>query len=405
MRRDAESWLDFWKTGYYVGDHNMTFEEYIDLVNNNVFLKEFTFHNTKFRPTPEVEVELADYIVYVSDRILVFQAKEREEECRTADLGAELRWLDNKVVRKATRQLRHSIEYLQRHSPITALNNRNHEFSISHKGRTIHNVVVFDNQTLNDRSDVCKFHNSRTAGFIHILSKPLYTLILDTLSTPAEIFEYLTFREEVLFGYDGVSTTIDEKALIGQYLYGELKNHPNSQYEQYLSRLENDNYDFDLSIILTQYGEKVFYYGKSASVTDYYAILEQFARLNRSYLASIKKRFAYCLEKIRENSSGLPTRLYVPEIPCGFVMMPITQERVDIRLNYLQIITAAAKYDFRMPKQVGICFSLDQEEVLVDWCYIEGPFQTNERIEAMLKDNYPFPKVREEVVNRYRFKA
>ncbi len=127
--------------------------------------------------------------------------------------------------------------------------------------------------------------------------------------------------------------------------------------------------------------------------------------LNRSFLAAIKKRFAYCLEKIRQNSPGLPTRLYVPEIQCGFVMMPVAQEQVEMQLNYLQNITAAAKYDLRMPKQVGICFSLDQEEVLIDWCYIEGPFRPNKRIERMLRENYPFPKVKEDTVNRYRFKA
>ncbi len=243
----------------------MTFEEYIDLVNNNVFLKEFTFHNTKFRPTPQEEVELADYIVCVSDRILVFQAKERKEEYRTRCLDAELRWLNNKVIRKATKQLRQSIEYLQEHSPITALNNRDHEFSISNDGRTIHNVVVFDNQTLNDRSDVHKFHNSRTVGFIHLFSKPHYMLMLDTLSTPMEIFEYLRFREGVLLEYDGVSTTIGEKALIGQYLYGELGNQPNLQYEQYLSRLEDDNYDFDLSVIFTIRGKGILLWRKSIS--------------------------------------------------------------------------------------------------------------------------------------------
>lgn len=381
----------------------MTFEHYLDMVNQNVFLKEFTFHNTKFRPTATEEVELADYVVMLSDVLVIFQAKERDPSRKTHDMRIELSWLRNSVTKKATRQIRNSVQYLQDHSRILANNNRGHEFPITADNRALVRVVVFDNDALSGSHEVPRFHNSSTVGLIHIFSKEEYVLVVYTLFTPAEINEYLVFRENLLLKHFRDNRPPVERVILGQYLSGQLASVPNPQFEEYLERMEGETSDFDLSHILTQFGDKAFSYKNGSSETEYYSILEQFSKLTRSTLGLIKERVRYCLEKIRSESQALPTRIYDPQTECGFVLMPVLKDGVPTRLNYLQNITAAAKYDGRMPKQIGICFSLDNDEVLIDWCYIEGRFSYNAEMEKALKAHSPFKEVKSEVISRYKF--
>ena len=51
----------------------MNLEEKISSLNQNIFLKEFTYSKNKFSPTPSSEFELADNIIWLRDLLIVFQ--------------------------------------------------------------------------------------------------------------------------------------------------------------------------------------------------------------------------------------------------------------------------------------------------------------------------------------------
>lgn len=62
-------------------------------------------------------MELADNIVCLGDIMIAYQLKERDHVAET-DAATERRWFENKVLGKATRQIRDTEKYLRAHESI-----------------------------------------------------------------------------------------------------------------------------------------------------------------------------------------------------------------------------------------------------------------------------------------------
>src|SRR3546814_1577587 len=106
----------------------MTLEEYVAELNSLAFWREFTFAETKFAPRPGQELELADNIVWLGDFAFILQLKEREGGTRYP--AAERAWFRNKVLGKATRQVRDTLRFMDEHPEIRIVNERGHAFDI-----------------------------------------------------------------------------------------------------------------------------------------------------------------------------------------------------------------------------------------------------------------------------------
>ncbi len=77
---------------------------------------------------------------------------------------------------------------------------------------------------------------------------------------------------------------------------------------------------------------------------------------------------------------------------------------MERRLQYLQNLTYAHKYDQKLPKCVGVSFAPEEEGwYSVEWCYIEFPWQDDPELENMLQQSNPFRKVREAELSQYTF--
>src|ERR1039457_4876085 len=98
----------------------MAFQDDIAALNEFYFFREFTFSQTKFRPTPKNELELADNVVWLGDTLLIYQIKEREVVGTT--LENEERWFEKKVLGLATSQIRDTLSYLQTYPEICVEN-------------------------------------------------------------------------------------------------------------------------------------------------------------------------------------------------------------------------------------------------------------------------------------------
>ena len=107
----------------------MAFEEDIAKLNEHFFFKEFTYSRNTFRPSPSMELELADSLIWLDRLAIVFQLKERGIRGPTTPDDEE-RWFDKKVVSLASRQIRDSIAYLHLHDNISLENHRGHRFQL-----------------------------------------------------------------------------------------------------------------------------------------------------------------------------------------------------------------------------------------------------------------------------------
>lgn len=147
----------------------MTLEEFVANLNGLAFWKEFTFAQNKFTPQPGKELELADNLVWFGEYAFVLQLKQRGDE--TEDPEVERSWFREKVLKKATSQVRDTLRFLNEHEQIRVTNERAHAFDIRGAELAgITKIVVFlGGRALPEDCWQTRYYFSRTAGFIHVL--------------------------------------------------------------------------------------------------------------------------------------------------------------------------------------------------------------------------------------------
>lgn len=381
----------------------MSFEEELAKLNEDYFFKEFTFSKTTFQPTPKDEVELADNIIWIDDCLITFQIKERNISGETT-LEDEERWFSRKVVTNGTKQIRDTLNYLQENEQIELENHREDSFQLeSKKIDTIHKVVCYlPNPTLSEECRKKKYHVSSSAGVIHIIQANDYLGCVQTLLTPSELSEYLSFREELINIWGEKVNSVPEPAIMGQYLEGNEQAEPSIEYIKILEALEHRAYEWDMSGIISKFPDRVT---TDNEPTDYYHIIREIAKLKRNELREFKKRFELSMEKSRNNEFTMPYRMAIPRTGCGFVFIPVEAEFVPQRRQGLQNMTHACKYDLKLDKCLGVSFAPDSDGwYSVEWCYIEYQWEYDPELDERLKNDSPFRGVSTKEIGRYNYK-
>lgn len=101
----------------------MDLEELINNTNFSYFYKEFTYSTNKFKNYNKDELQLADNLILIKRDLIIFQIKDRNENEKSTDNGT---WLTNKVNKKAKKQIKDTIFYLDNYTPIAIPNNHGH---------------------------------------------------------------------------------------------------------------------------------------------------------------------------------------------------------------------------------------------------------------------------------------
>jgi len=379
-----------------------SFADELAALNEWHFFREFVFSQNTFRPAPAQEVELADNLVWLGDIFIAYQLKERELVV-SSNSETERRWFKRKILGKATSQIRDTVRYLDDLKQIEVRNGRGHQFLVEIGSiQRLHKLIVYlpHNQLPADCKSV-KHHRSRTAGLIHIIDGHDYLGIVRTLLTPAEVADYLAFREGIISRYPNEILSISEASMVGQYLSGELDAAPSAAFLEYVRRLEHHADEWDMSGIITKFTDRVTTGG---GPTDYYPIVRELALLKRNELREFKRRFQLSLDKARADEFARPYRMAVPRTGCGFVFIPVTKELLSRRQIGLTNLTLAHKYDQRLPKCVGVSIADDVKPWFsVEWCYVEQPWEQDSAMEEFLKDNNPFREVKQSMMPGYSF--
>lgn len=401
----------FWKpvAALYIGWADMpnttgtrSFADELAALNQWHFFREFVYSQTTFRPIPSQEVELADNLVCLGEIMIGYQLKEREQVAG-ADAESERRWFENKVLGKATRQIRDTVKYLRDHEVIELQNARGHRSQVTFSAiRQFHKLVVYlPHEQLPAECRAIKCHLSTTVGIIHVISGHDYLGIVRTLLTPAEVADYLAFREKLISHWSADVLSVPETALVGQYLCGDFDERPSIEYVDYLKRLEHHADDWDMSGIITKFPDRVTTDNAS---TDYYPIVRELSLLKRDELRQFKQRFQISLEKARADEFARPYRMAVPRTGCGFVFIPVTKGLLPRRQVGLVNLTLAHKYDQRLSKCVGVSIADDVKPWFnAKWCYTEFPWEEDSEMDKLLNEGSPFREVKHVTSPRYSF--
>jgi hypothetical protein len=323
-------------------------EEFVAEINASIFYREFSFTKNRFTPAPGRTTEFADHVIWIDDQLMLFQIKERTQP-HTDETSAE-RWFQSKVINKGTRQVRDTLEYLEAFPAITIENQRGHQFNVAEAEvkNLVKIVLYFGGPDFPDTYHPLRHHVSRTAGFIHVIDSAAYFLVSRILLTPAEILDYFGFREDLLTRLKTPESLPPEKAFLGQYLCEATKAEPQDEYSEYVDNLNQRASEFDLTTFLGSIGDRLINGDEySAGEASHYPIIAEFAKLFRVDLAELKKRFFDAGHAADADLNILPFRIVSRRTDCGFLIIPISSAIHDIRLNWLQSLTRASKYECR----------------------------------------------------------
>lgn len=386
----------------------MNLEELIAQLNANIFLKEFSFSKNNFTPKDSSELELADHVIWLNDLMIIYQIKERTGEKNS--VNSEKKWFEKKILQNAKNQIRDTIIYFKKYdNEIIIPNQRGHIFNIQfNKIKIFIKVIIhLSNKQLPEYYKNKKYYiSSQEAGFIHILSGNDYLNICKILLTPTEISDYFIYRQDLLIKHTHNAENLPEAAIVGQFLSGENANvSPSKKFLEYLYRLQQNVDKFSISGILENFNQRIEYINSNEENSEYayYSIISEFAKLRRTNLQEVKTRIKLCLEACDSDVFELPYRIVVPETSCGFVFLPLQRDQKDSRLNWLHNLTYAAKYDQKIQRCIGITFVKEEEDYLMDWCFLDSDWQYDSAIEESLKNFYPFRPVQEKLIPSYQF--
>jgi len=372
----------------------MSLDDTIARLNSETFVREFTYRSTLFTGQDGQQREFCDGAVWIGDLLILLQNKERDGAFSAGDPNMEAKWFNKKVSKQAVDQLHVSVQYLQKEQSLPLANLRGQTIDLTRakaKVSLTHLVALYaPSAALATDLVMKKGRVSKRVGFVHFLTLADYVTVCKTLHSPFEVSDYLTFRQEVA-QKSPEANKVSEKALLGQYLLNPDSSVPvSASNEEYVDRLINDKDEFSLANLLAVYLDRTYFGGDDVS---YHAILVELAKLRRNMAREFRKRFAWAMDVCKQGNNLAPSRFYVPALSCPFIFIPLDATRRDDWYRHLMPMTGLCKYDLKRSKCIGLSIAPDPHNshfYLVNWAYIEFPWEPDETADALIREIKPF---------------
>lgn len=337
----------------------------------------------------------------MDDIFLIFEIKERESSEKLDDSG----WFKNKILNKAVKQIKRTHEYLKKYPNIPIINQKGHKKNISEANfNNIQSVIIYSpSSNFEDKQRFQKFYKSKKIGLIHLFHSEDYYWICKYLITPAEVQEYLTFREDLFINHPNHLNALPEQYVLAHFFETLDTSQIKAEYINNFKKITNDSGKFNMSYIIENFNKNIKFLEEQ---TEYYPIIAEIAKLNRIELTEFKKRFVRTIEKCKEEEITTPFRIYVPRTDCGFVFIPLNKRASQHWQTALKNFTFAQKYDQKAYRCIGVAmFQAEiKKETFLDmyWCFIEHSWKHNSEMEKILAENFPFREVKmKKIDNRY----
>lgn len=376
-------------------------ENLITSINTNVFYKEFTFDKNDFYPK-DGKKELADNIMWLDELLFIIQIKERNLSKAKGSIDS---WFKSKVLGKAKKQIKDTLKYLRQYDSIPIGNKRNQFIDIAKVDSFgINKLIIYQSDdTLSEENKNIKFYESKDVGYIHIFSLEDYFWICKYLVNPAELDEYLKFRERIYSKHKEIINVFPEQYILSHFINTNDETHIEPKYIETLSKLKKDSENFDMSHIIENFREKIRVESQYNSV-EYHAIIKEIAKLKRYELLEYKKRFLLIMEDVNKNEIHPPRRFTSERTGCGFVFISLTKEQIQNWQNGLQNFTLIYKYKRKLKKCLGVIVFKVGNFYDFNWAYIEDDWKYNKELEVMVEREKEFYKQSSRVeIDRYKF--
>lgn len=377
-------------------------EKIVTEINSNVFFKEFTFSENDFRENiTNQKLEFADNVIWIDEILFVFQIKDRENINQD-----DVKWFNNKILKKAVSQIKDTLKYMSDYPEVIIENEKGHKLDIikANNCQNIKKIIVYTPSPdfpENLRNE--KFYNSQKIGLVHLFHSEDYYWICKYLLTPSEIEEYLDFREKLYLANINNSALLPEQYFLSHFMETLDISHLNPKFIENLNKIPNENEEFDLKFFLNSITGN---FSGLRFNEEYYPIIREIAKLNRTELIEFKKRFKKSMEKCDDKIFIKPYRFYSQRTDCCFVFIPLNFDNRKSWENILKNYVVLNKYDLKAKKSIGfICFKseLNLKDYQTYWFYFEKDWEFSKEINDYLSQEKPLRELKMNVVqNRYK---
>lgn len=383
-------------------------EEYVNLVNENIFFKEFTFTENDIKLNDKNEVQLADNIVWLDEYLFLIQIKWRNP-IEVKDSISESKWFNNKVLGVAKRQIKKTIAYFKDNTNLVVTNNAGFKVNLSDAPLNLafKLIIYLPDEKLSSETKLIKFYDSKDSGLIHLFQFEDYKWICQYLITICEISRYLEFREQMQLLFGNEINKIPEQLILGKFLSGKEISRIDFSFLKYFTNLDENINDFDFLPYLKIFRQKTIY---QKNQTDYISVVKEIAKLTRFELKEFKLRFNLSIEKSKSTEYTLPYRFTIPRLNCSFLFVPLDLENKKFRddwQNVLKQFIWGNMYDQKADKCIAVIifrYPETKESIEVYWMKSEFEWEYDKEMEKSLKEFYPFRKTQIGLKGGYKFK-
>lgn len=354
-------------------------ESTVSLINESIFYQEFTFDKNNFEPNKGHTKELADNVILLDDIKIIIQIKERNKNKARQDIN---KWFKNKVLTKAKKQIKDTVFFFEESDDIVISNRRNQQINIEKtKSENLRKVIIYDtDEKLSKNNENRKFYNSKDVGYIHIFNLEDYYWICKYLITPAELNEYLLFREKfTVFYKEEIINELNEQYLLSHFIETDSDFTIKKEYSSTLTRLNKNIDSFDMYEIVNYFTEKI---NLENPKTDYSNLFKEICKLKRTELEHFKERYFKSIQAINDNQSSF-YRFGVGRTNCGFVFLCLDSKSIlkGWNENFLRF-TELYKYRHKLQKCVGIVFyKSPNNSTNINFCYFEHDWEYDNLLE------------------------
>ncbi len=385
----------------------MSLEATIATENSKFFTREFTFSAAPFRNDAGQEVELCDGAIWLDELLILFQLKERNLQHASRESQKEQIWFKKQIEQKAVGQFVATLRYLREESSLPLTNRRGQKLDVAKAHPTaIHLVALYapsnalPNEAIHKKGRV----SLRLGKFVHFFHLGDYHAMCETLFTPSEIAEYLSFRAEFVTR-NPRSHSFSEKALVGKFLTDtDDSDEIRDEYELMVDRLVDDRNEFNVSGLLHEFPDRI---ADGDVGTMYHAVLKEIAKLPRSLLREFRKRLEWAMSRCRDEKQPKPSRIFVPNQDCCFIAIPLPMGIQDKWKSQLEYYSHLCKYDFHAQRCVGFTVAVDNnhaDSYVFRWLYLNYSWRRSKQLELELNDGNPFRKTSGALLGKYEIR-
>ncbi len=379
----------------------MKAEDILAFNNSSVFLKEFTFRNTRFTPSGSTEVEFCDGAIWLADLLVLFQVKSRNIDSKAHSEDAERNWFEKKISKQAVNQMVDTISYLDQQHCLPFFNERGQRIDLS-QAKTLSpiKIAIHDNETLPEDIRHLKGRLSKRIGFVHFLSLRDYRNICLTFHTPMEIADYFRFRQQLCEEVKNINE-VSEMAVVGKYISDTDQDKSiDDEHELYVVRMIDDRDDFNINQLLDRFLANM---QENKNDTQYHAILTELALLRRGELKEFSRRFEWMLERSSKPGLYRPCKLRPLAQNCSFVFIPLPDSQVGLSDKFLEKYTYACKHLFQTQRCLGMVALQHNspDTSYVKWLHLDFEWEFNADVEKLI-DDLEFRNCRLEALGTYK---